>query len=324
MPKQLLPAMPALLLWAASAWGAQTVPLPQRQIVHQDYRWLQTLKGFYVEIMCVAWSPDSQKVAAGGRKTAVFIWSADNGEVVARLNDDTMPETHCVTFSSDGKMLAAGGLHGQVRIWDVAEQKVLKSLDCTYGGKVGGVEFSPDGKKLAVTTKGLLIWDVNAGTIDYKIPEDIWSVAWNRTGKGIVTAGAMGVRLIEPATGKVVKEFNSEGYETSVVAFSPNSRSIASAYQDGRVCLWDSITGQRHYKFIDNRSSVLRLDFSSDAYLLFSASRWEAYVRDLGTGTIIGKVPPEIMEWFRDARMSPNGMSIALVKHDKTIAILKQ
>lgn len=324
MRRQFLLVTSMVFLGAASASGAQTVSLPQRQIVHKDFKWVQTLKGFSAEITCVGWSPDSLKVAAGGRKTEVFIWSAGNGDVAAKLEDDTMTETHCVTFSSDGKMLAAGGLRGQARIWDVAEQKVLKSIDCMCNGNVTGVEFSPDGKKLAVTAAGLQIWDVNAGTIDYRISEDIWTAAWSRTGKGIIMAGKMGVRLIEPTTGKTVKEFNSEGYDTTVVAFSPNSRSIVSAYRDGKVCLWDSITGKWQYRFIDNRTEVNRLDFSSDAFLLFSASRWDAFVRDLSTGNIIGKVPSEIMETYRDARMSPNGVSIALARHDRTIAILQQ
>lgn len=93
-----------------------------------------------------------------------------NSEDTIRLWDINNPVTplavfsgDSVSFSSDGKILAIsdfGNIDGSVKLWDIAKEQFVSSLGVTGFDAV----FSPDTKLLALTSSGLLLWDVSNPT----------------------------------------------------------------------------------------------------------------------------------------------------------------
>lgn len=122
---------------------------------------LERIKGAF----SVAFSPDGQRLAAGGVDWKVRIWDATTGQLVLTFRGHNR-EVSEVAFSPNGKRVASVGADMVVRVWDAAnavEQLVFKcSRGDTKMGAISGVAFSPDGKRLASSggDKTVRIWEV--------------------------------------------------------------------------------------------------------------------------------------------------------------------
>jgi WD40 repeat protein len=66
----------------------------------------------------VAFSPDGQTLASGGRHGTIILWDANRGTERATLRDrDDL--VFALGFSADGSRLASGSNEGRVRLWDL-------------------------------------------------------------------------------------------------------------------------------------------------------------------------------------------------------------
>jgi WD40 repeat protein len=86
----------------------------------------------------------------------------------------------------------------------------------TMTGRINGVAFSPDGSKFAAGSSLDGTGEVRVyQTADAKVvsklegqPGAVYSLAWRPDGTQVAVAGFDGtIRLMDPATGKIVKEF---------------------------------------------------------------------------------------------------------------------
>jgi WD40 repeat protein len=108
--------------------------------------------------MCVglAYSPDGSRVAAGSFDHRVWIWDANSGDVVLKLQGHS-DRVNRLAYSPDGKRLASSGYDLSVILWDTETGHQLLSF------KPAGVAvaFTPDGQHRAIGSidKGLKMSD---------------------------------------------------------------------------------------------------------------------------------------------------------------------
>ena len=115
----------------------------------------------------VAFSPDGQWIAAGGRDKMVRIWEFRTGRPNQQMS--LAEEINAVAFSPDGKFLAAAGSGRTARVWELSTGREIQRL--TTGGKANSVAFSPDGQYIATASS-----DRTARVWRWK-PEDLVSQA---------------------------------------------------------------------------------------------------------------------------------------------------
>ena len=173
-------------------------------------------------ILSIAFSPDSRTVAGGDKNGTIYLWDVISAELKTKLTGHAKRFVFSISFSPDGRTLASGAREsgdGEVYLWDVVSGECKASLN-RLGG-VSSVAFSPDGSALAVGSKDVTLWDV------HKILHQPHNDPYISATDGFDITGRRKATL-EGHTGFV-----------NTVAFSPDSRTLASGSQDGTILLWD-------------------------------------------------------------------------------------
>jgi len=226
------------------------------------------------ERVAVALAPDATLIATAD-SNAIQLWDGVRGETAATWTIDTDDDLNALLFSSDGRLLIAKTHGGVLTIWEVATQQLVRTITITDGSEV--VWLSPDNRTLAITQD-----------IDEERGVDLWDVA---------TAQQSNIRL------------GGHGATISAVAFSPDSRTIATASFDGAVRLWDAATGTLlHAPFTEHEGRVLSAAFSPDGRTLATggADR-RILLYDVVTGKRIGEPLVGHDNWVRYLRFDAAG-----------------
>jgi WD40 repeat protein len=135
-------------------WTIHFREMPSGKITRQSggYDW-----GF---IRSIAFSPDGQFLASGGRDQSIHFWEVSTGKELFSL-EKVQKDVTVMAFSPDGKVLASADDEGVVYFWEVSTRKVRRRLR-GHQGEISSLAFSPEGKTLATgsfdTTS--LIWDL--------------------------------------------------------------------------------------------------------------------------------------------------------------------
>lgn len=184
----------------------------------------------------IAISPDGKWVLhpeGDGDKKKIRLWEVDSGKSLAAW---PASDTFCVAFAPDGKTVALGGARsGAVRLCDPLTGKDrlppirLTGKDSKPLGWLDRIVFSPDGRQLiARASEGPLVV-LSGGTGKEERRLDGRAVAYRPDGKLVASGDAKGVRLWDPATGKVVAELKAPADE---VAFHPTGQFLLTWHRD--------------------------------------------------------------------------------------------
>jgi len=159
---------------------------------------------------CRTFSPDDRLIALQ-KDNLILVFEIDTGKTLATVSAGQKPHTgirETLAFSPDSKLLAAWDeCNNDVVIWDIQSEKQVRRLPSNGKDRVHNLRFawSPDGRLF-----------VDAGATDE-----------NR------------IRLWDVATGKLLREFPGHGDPICALAFSPDSRLLASGSTDTTVLIWD-------------------------------------------------------------------------------------
>jgi WD40 repeat protein len=196
----------------------------------------------------LAWSPaDNQLAFSIGRY--VQIWDASEGEVVTTLNFEASTVLG-MSWRPDGTWLAIAGNQG-VKVWDALAWDDDPFIVDMPAASVA-IAWSPDGKYLASGNLGntltVLEWDnPHLPWVMRGFPGKVRNLTWSET----ATPGGASLLVASSVEGVIVweKHLNqSVGWESWVldshaevvqaIAFQPGTFLLASAADDGWVCLW--------------------------------------------------------------------------------------
>jgi WD40 repeat protein len=314
-----------------------------------------SLQGHSATVNCLAFSPDSQRLASGSEDLTLRIWNLQKGQQMRTLEEVKVWDTHTrketrslkaraegtgilrgVAFSPDGKRLASVSSGGPippiakpphlakpppvvVKVWDVASGKELFSSQGQ--GRMPWdsptrLAFSADGRRLACAYLGEgKVWDVQTRQELVTFKGGDQNVIFSPDGKRLAGAVGGGVKVWDAETGKEVRTFPGH---TNSVAFSPDGKRLASTSDDGTVKVWDAQTGDDPLlSFKGHANHVYSVAFSPDGKRLATAST-AVKLWDAQTGQLLLTLKGHADSVVRVA-FSPDGHRLASVDESGTV-----
>jgi WD40 repeat protein len=211
-------------------------------------------------VSAVAISPDGKRLASvsaeflSGVTPTLKIWDTETGKQLSSWPLDKqglVGMTIQAEFSPDGQRIAFA-LGGSVQVWDVPSGKKLLTVGQAEG-MVDALAFSPDGRRLAAGSRNssdgkvaVKLWDVETGheIRDFASQEGaLLGLAFTEGGNRLAAATKLRYRVWDASTGTEVSSFHPTLSVKAAIA--PGGIRLATTGWDGRVTIWDTITGQQ-------------------------------------------------------------------------------
>jgi WD40 repeat protein len=276
---------------------------------------LRRFEGHTDQVFYVAISRDGRRALSGGYDQTVRLWDLETGQQLHCMQVGSPVST--VAFSPTGKHGLSGSWDGNLRLWDLergVEHDPFVRIDTRRGREyVSRVVFSPDARRLLTCTgeESARLWDVVSGKQlrRFRMPRDIWDVAFSSDGRQVFASGGDGVGIWATETGEEIRHIPrpQPASGTWGMALSSDDRWLVTAGTDGRVHLWDVASGRELHAFTGWAQGVA---VSPDRHRLLSGGGdGTVQLWDLDSGVQLQRVEGPSPVW--GVAFSPSGRQAA-------------
>jgi serine/threonine protein kinase len=290
---------------------------------------LFTLSADDVPINCVAWSPDSPRLASGANNNLVRIWDAQHGKLSLTLighRDFVLG----VAWSPNGQTLATASADKTVLLWDAFQGGDPLLTLSGHTDTVYAVTWSPDSRLIASASadQTVRIWDARNGTLIHTLmghTDVVYAVAWSPDSGVVASASNDGTAKIwnPDLDGEPLHSLNNHTGFIRGVAWSPDGKLLATAGQKKVVTVWNTnISYPPQYTLSGPTDVLTSVSWANNGALLAAGSNdqtitiWSAQKNARASGVLNGH-----SGMVTAVAWSPDSSMLASAAADKTVII---
>ncbi len=264
-------------------WPASRVPAPL--LVQQQ-------RDDFVETFTLAYSPDGQWIAIGGKDKTISILDAKTKTLKRELVGHN-GRVFRVAFTPEGTQLVSGSSDGTVRLWDLSTGEQLVKWKA-HGEKISDVRsigVSPDGNQISAGNWAgeTYVWDRKSQKLLYQLPKQalpVTGAVFSPDGKLLATSCGNWkevqkpgeVILWEAQTGTFLATLAGHTAEIKGLLFSEDGKTLISYGSDKTIRTWDVAAKKQVASYTHSRI-VISLAFLDDN-LAFGDFQGSVYVMD--------------------------------------------
>jgi WD40 repeat protein len=256
-------------------------------------------------VLSLAWSPDGLLIASGCTAGLVQIWEPATGTTVTTYRGHKR-FVRSIAWSPDGLLIASGGDFGDstIQVWEPHIGQPIYT--CTDQYRIFSLSWSPDGTRIVSASfdGSVVVRAAMNGTPQFSYREHngpVYAVGWSPDGTRIASAGqdatvhvwspGLGVgtgcsdpmyrvggggdgarpSAWSPGDGQATLIYKGHSQPVKSLSWSPDSRMIASAGDDGSVQIWEADSGKLLARE-EHQSWVRAVSWSPDGTRIASAS----------------------------------------------------
>jgi WD40 repeat protein len=228
----------------------------------------------------LAYSPDGRRLVATGWNGAVQVFPAEGGKPIRTLRAHGRSAAYSLAVAPDGRF-ATGDTAGTIFLWGADSAEPIRRLR-GHDGSVSGLSFGAGGRRLVSAGIGFFsgrseirLWDTESGEEVLNFP-GVYTVAFSPDGRRLAAPWAptllspFEVRIWEAPPDELFTA-RADGAMAYTVAVRPGGGALASGHSDGKVRLWDAVTGQPSVVMTGHSGDVQGVAFSPDGSRIATA-----------------------------------------------------
>ncbi len=244
------------------------------------------------QLQALDFSPDGRRLAASGTDWTVHILDAEDASEVMRLEGHS-GGICALRFSPDGGALATiGASDDTLRFWEVEKGKECFAQRAQAGVDCGELSFSPDGERVLVSAR-------LGGAVR------IWSLA----------AEPLPITLEAPLD--IPHDFI---FSHSLLAFAPNSRTLAMNDRSGALALLDVASRARRATLAVGEHVTCAIFSSDGEALVLGTQAGDLEWWDVGQAKRLARVAAHAGQ-VNDLALSPDGRTVVSGGKDGKVAL---
>lgn len=206
-------------------------------------------RGHQLGITDLDFAPDGSFIATSSLDGTLRLWDPESGKV-KKIIPSHPDEVFAVKISSDSRMIVSCGYQGEIMIHNPRGKLIREIKDLT--GWTVDVAVSPDSSLVAGWSMDgdIRIWDIPSGKIKKTLTgkKNKWGMAveWSPDGNHIA-CGRANIVLYDVRSGEAVYTLTGHQGFVQDLAFSPDSRYLASVSMDKTIQVWSLKKGEPLY-----------------------------------------------------------------------------
>ncbi|MBA0740282.1 hypothetical protein Gogos_013497, partial [Gossypium gossypioides] len=237
-----------------------------------------TLEGPGGGIEWIKWHPKGHLILAGSEDCTVWMWNADNGSCLNVFSGHGASVT-CGDFTPDGKTICTGSEDATLRIWNPRSGEsihVVRGLTCLSisSDSTFAVTGSKDGSVHVVnitTGKVASSWASQTSSTEGN-PESIECVSFAPKFPWAVSGGMDRNLTIWDLQNSSPRFICNHEEGVTCLAWLGASKFLATGCCDGRICIWNCLSGECVETFKGHEHAIQSLSVSSNLEFLVSVS----------------------------------------------------
>ena len=268
----------------------------------------------------------------------IHVWQVDTGALLRSFPTHDKGRVRTLALSPDGNTLLTSSWDGTIRSWDLATGKHTRFTTGHRGFYSRTLLFSDDGKTLTKWKDKDLAqsWNIETGTqftlqqnvrqTEQRIHQLLFHSPDEKTFLE-VNSDWTRIRLRDVETGHRIADIMGHKDIIPAWAFSPDSKTLATASRDMTIQLWEITTGKQIQSFQTDTITTAAVAFSADGKILAGG----VYDSRLGRSHLIrlwelpsGRVLTNLIGHTGDIdalRFSDDGKTLASSGGDGTILL---